>query len=174
MTLRFKTQTVNKLKIIEISGVLGDSYKVKYDYDVTPTQITSVAIYVEGQLQHERISGSTIYYKGTSYRNAGDVSIEFAIEKMPAGELLYTVTSDTYKHFCLTDLQNRYLNPVIHRPKAGDIINIGQGKTLFLAMGSMGLNNENFLPPYHIEFGAASGSITAITDSVIIEIDTLE
>jgi hypothetical protein len=168
------TTTESGLQISQISGVQDDTWSWTIPTDISPLEIAAVSVFVEGTVLQQRTAGTpSQYYKGAYERTAGTCGFEYATPLITAGTLSYTVTSPTFKYYCLTDTKNRYLNPVAYRPKNGETIDIPQGKIAFIAMGQVSFNGTIYNSPAYIEFINAGGTLTATADSLVVQIDIL-
>jgi hypothetical protein len=169
MTVNTVNRSTAQLTIYEISAVQDDVWYLSLSQDTTWDQVLSVTAFVEGSANFDRSDGQRgPFYTPGAIRQAGDSNLDFPVPMMPAGRFRYTVTTPTFKYYCLLDPQNRSLQATTVRLANGATYTPAVGRRLFLAMGQITVADTSYSAPATVDIATAGTVVTVVVDGTLI------
>lgn len=149
--MKTKRVKVRELDVFEVSGVEGDEYHVDIpsgveDCVMLRSQVANIVIYSRGEvaLTYENYPGEV------GRRVAGLTTIKDHWQCPNPGRVTYEVVSPSFMYYCIKDRKNRHLKAEEFRLSKGELVTIPAQKNVFVALGSIQVNDRQLTAPAQV------------------------
>lgn len=162
-----RTQRVDlaELDCFEVSGQRGDTYHIDVpdgvvDIATMRKAIANVLLYFKGEAEitFERYPGEV------DKRSVGDSTVNHKWPRPNPGRVSFRVASDNFAYYCVKDKNNRPLMAEDFRLGAGVSKNVPANRNLFLATGSVSVEDQTLVAPAQI-LTSSDITVTAVDDA---------
>jgi|AntAceMinimDraft_6_1070360.scaffolds.fasta_scaffold07717_3 hypothetical protein len=161
------------LEIREYYAEKGDVHEFVVNRDINIDDLAQISVHVEGEVEVYRSEAPEVIRR---IEKAGNTSNEYVWNVARRGKTIHRVTTDTYRYYCITDHLFRKLRSKTIRFDEAQSHQASPGVLVFVAMGSITVDNTQLAAPALFEVPTREESVVLYGQpgALVLEIEKLQ